>query len=295
MTALLLLFTLSLAPTNNSVAVSIRPLEFIVKKIGGENLKVQSIVSSNISAHTYEPNPSDIKKLHTSTIAIYVSPELDLWMVKNRKKEIFAYSDWIPANFKKKLKFEHEHHGHEHHEHGHDEHHHHHELTFDPHFWMDPLTVKASLPQLCEFLCQKFPNACENFKKNQKAFENELDALHKEIKEMLKDKRGRPVMTTHDFLGYFTERYELEYLQPIEPIPGKEISPKDMARLLKLVKEKKLKTIFSEPQLNDQNVRVLAKSAGTNQLTLDPQGSVEGIESYADLIRWNAKQIESGL
>ena len=121
-----------------------------------------------------------------------------------------------------------------------------------------------------------------------------LDELDKNIGESLKGKKVGPIMTTHDFLNYFCQRYNIEYLEPIEPIPGKEPSPKDILKLHRLVKEKDLKVLFSEPQLNTQNAKNLAESAGIKYLDLDPIGADKSIKDYKSLILWNLNQMLAG-
>lgn len=280
------LFQIFISASNPSILVSIQPLKFIVQEITQDQVEVHSLAAGNISAHTFEPKPSDIRRLEEAQIAIYVSPELDSWMLKHKSDKLVTFMDWIPKSHQLPIRYEHSHEEH----HGHHEH-----TTIDPHFWMDPIVVQSSLPLMTDFLCKKFEKSCPQFKKNSENFHKILSSLDQKIRSKLLRVKGRPLMSTHDFLNYFCSRYELDYLEPIEPIPGKEPSPKDLLKLKNLVTKKKLKTIFSEPQLNEQNVRILAEASGLSHKALDPQGVAPEIQNYESLLIWNTDQLASYL
>lgn len=284
---------LSQAP---KVLTSIVPMKFILQEVVGTEFQVESLTSGNVSSHVYDPTPSDVRKLYDSQIVFYVDSNLDHWMIRNRKNKIFSMLRLLPAENRNRFLFDADHSNHDHNE----KHHHHHKShqktkdSYDPHFWMDPLSVQKILPNLVEILCREFSKNCSLFKENAKKFSKNLDQLDKNIRESLKDKKVGPIMTTHDFLNYFCKRYNIEYLEPIEPIPGKEPSPKDILKLHRLVKEKNLKVLFSEPQLNTQNAKNLAESAGIKYLDLDPIGADKSIKDYQSLILWNLNQMLAG-
>ena len=275
-----------------AILTSIVPMKFILQEIVAPEFRVESLTSGNVSSHIYEPTPSDVRKLHESQIVFYVDSNLDHWMIRNRKNKIFSMMSLLPVENRKSFIFDHDHSDHDHHHHH--KSHHKAKRSYDPHFWMDPLSVQKILPNLVEILCQEFSKNCPLFQENAQKFSKKLDELDKNIRESLKGKKVGPIMTTHDFLNYFCQRYNIEYLEPIEPIPGKEPSPKDILKLHRLVKEKDLKVLFSEPQLNTQNAKNLAESAGVKYLDLDPIGADKSIKDYQSLILWNLNQMLAG-
>ena len=279
-----------------AILTSIVPMKFILQEIVAPEFRVESLTSGNVSSHIYEPTPSDVRKLHESQIVFFVDPNLDHWMIKNRKDKIFSMMSLLPVENRKSFIFDHDHsdHAHQSGHHHHHKNHHKAKSSYDPHFWMDPLSVQKILPNLVELLCQEFSKNCSLFKENAQKFSKNLDELDKNIRDSLRNKKVGPIMTTHDFLNYFCQRYNIEYLEPIEPIPGKEPSPKDILKLHRLVKEKNLKVLFSEPQLNTQNAKNLAESAGVKYLDLDPIGADKSIKDYQSLILWNLNQMLAG-
>jgi zinc transport system substrate-binding protein len=62
------------------IAVSIAPLELIIKEIVEDNFTITTIISPGVSPHTYEPVPSDIKILQNADVIFYVSDDLDGWI-----------------------------------------------------------------------------------------------------------------------------------------------------------------------------------------------------------------------
>jgi zinc transport system substrate-binding protein len=293
----LLIFSSPNPSASAPLLTSILPLKFIIQEITGSEIQVESLTSGNVSSHIYEPTPSDMRKLHQSQVVFFVDPSLDHWMIRQEREKSFAVLDLIPTEAKKAFVFHHHDH---HHHHGHTHSGHRHKTSgrakepkhpYDPHFWMDPLTVQQSLPGIVKVLCETLPQSCKIFEKNAEKFSKSLSVLDKQIRQALEEKKVGPIMTTHDFLNYFCQRYGLDYVEPIEPIPGKEPSPKDILRLHRLVKEKNLKVLFSEPQLNVQSAKNLAESAGIRHASLDPIGADKSIQSYSSLILWNLKQL----
>ena len=91
------------------------------------------------------------------------------------------------------------------------------------------------------------------------------------------------------------KRYNLNYAGAIELSPGKEASPRYLANLIEKIKKSGTKAIFSEPQLPDKPAKVISEATGLNIFILDPNGGIEGRNSYWDLILYNARTLKQAL
>jgi len=224
--------------------------------------------------------------------ALSVDKEYDAWFDKMGIQKQVRALDVLPSSFVQRPQFE----GHHHHEgHDHSEHEEHHHGSRDPHFWMNPLAVDALLSPLVKQICSWEPKDCARLQGRAKEFSTQLIALDKEVQSLLTPVKGKAFLSSHDGFGYFVRRYQLEYLEPIEPLPGQEPSPKDIQRILKTASQKGVQTIFGETQLPVGPVEALAQATKTKVEILDQYGASAQIKNYADLILDNARKIRKGL
>lgn len=273
--------------------VSSNPARAIVEEITGINADLTTIVPPGSSPHTYSLKPSVIRKAMQSKAIFYLSNEIDGWAVNIPDVAKIALFDLLPDSLK--LQFEtghcggdeapeHDHYGHNH-AHG----------AFDPHFWTDPLTVKAIVEPLRKKLSELDPDHAANYAANAANFSARLDLLHKQVTKILAPIRGSYVFLFHPSFNYMLKRYGLIFAGTIEDMPGKELSPQKLAVLIKKVQGSKTKSIFSEPQLPERPAKLIADEAGVSLFMLDPVGGVKGRNKYNDLILYNARVLQRAL
>jgi ABC-type Zn uptake system ZnuABC Zn-binding protein ZnuA len=277
----------SLSPGGEGIVyvTTVHPAAEILKQVVGDRAKVVRLLSPTDSPHTYEPTPRDREKVEHATGLVYVAEDLDGWIARFPAKKKVELLKLLPQE---RILFMEGHHGEEHHgeEHG---------AIADPHFWTDPLAVKAILPNLVKALSELDPDGSEIYRANAERFAAELDAMHEEISRTLEPVKGSPVILFHPSFQYLLKRYGLKMAGVIEEFPGKEASPRYIEEMKHLIQSSGAKAVFTEPQLNPRPAEVVAEEAGVKLFLLDPLGGVEGRETYADLLRYNAKVLFEAL
>ena len=269
---------------------TIHPIGQIIAEITGEPDNVEVLLAPGTSPHTYAPKPSDIKMIRNSKALIYVSPFLDEWAAAIDAPEKIQLIGLLPDSMK--IYFDHAHnHSHDHTHHSHDEH----EKVADPHFWTDPLTVKALAEALADTLGLLYPSRKAYYQDNFLKFSRKLDSLHTEVKKITSGIRGKDVVLFHPSFLYFLERYGMNYMAAVEESPGKEPSPKFIAELSKKIRSAGVKAIFSEPQLAVEAVRAVSEASGTKFYELDPIGGTDSLNSYREIILYNARTFKKAL
>lgn len=265
------------------VVVSIHPLLDIVAQVGGERVNADFIVPAGASPHTFEPRPSDMKKISASRLFVTVGAGLEFWADKavrsagQKDLRVLRLSDGMPLRYGT--------HRHDHAEggaHGHEE-------SADPHIWLDPVLVKEMAGRIAAVLGETDPQNRAYYKERAARFGKELDALNAEIKARVSRFRVRDYVTFHAAWYYFSERYGLRVAAVIEEAPGKEASPGHIARVVDEVKRSGAKVVFAEPQFNPRVAEVIAGEAGARVLFLDPMGGpgLKGRDTYLGLMRYN--------
>src|SRR2546428_10101753 len=72
------------AETTLPVVVTFYPLQEFAQRVGGERVRVVTLVPPGAEPHDYEPPPQDITALHAAHIVIYTAAGLEPWLDKLR-------------------------------------------------------------------------------------------------------------------------------------------------------------------------------------------------------------------
>ena len=119
--------------------------------------------------------------------------------------------------------------------------------TSDPHIWTDPLTMKQVSAALADQLKTDLGLDVSVRAKDQQA---KLDSLNREISTMVDGlpANNRRLVTGHESLGYFAQRYGFKLVGAIIPSLNSqaEVSAADMAALKTAIQENQVKAIFTE-------------------------------------------------
>ena len=271
------------------VSVSILPQQYFVKQIAGDAVEVNVMVGKGADPHTYEPKPKQMTALEKSDLYFAIGIEFEeAWLPKFQKSYPNLKIVKTDAGVEK-IKFEghhehgehdhhhdakHEHashdakhdHKHEHAGHNHHDHEHHHG-EFDPHIWLDPVSVKVQAKNIATALSKKYPENKALFESNLAKFEARLDELDGFIKNTLANVKNREFIVYHPSWGYFAKRYDLEQIA-IE-VEGKEPKPAQLKELIEEAKEHGVKVIFVAPQFSKKAAQTIAKESGASVVEID--------------------------
>jgi zinc/manganese transport system substrate-binding protein len=171
----------------------------------------------------------------------------------------------------------------------------------DPHVWFDPTIVAHAAPAIADELVAAGADRATTDRCLDE-FTGELEALDAELSDTLAaiPAERRLLVTNHDSLGRFAERYDLEVLGSV--IPGSstlaEASPADLEQLAEDIEATGVAAIFTEALETTDEATTLADRLGIDVVTLYTDSLGEegsGAETYADLMRFNATAIAEAL
>jgi len=268
----------------NVAAVTIAPLADLVARLAGERWQVRTIVPPGISPHVFDPKPRDVRAFADARLVVSVGAGYDDWVsrcVAAAASKAFLHDAGATVGVVA------EEGGHDQHAHG--------ELGHDPHWWLSPVLAARALPPLAARLSELDPPGREGYAARALELTAVLERLDAELGRTLSSVRGRPFVTAHNAWSYLAERYGLVVAGSIEPVPGREPSPKDLLRLVASARSRNLTAVFTEPQFPTGAARVIAGDAGLKLEELDPFGGVPGRLHYEDMMRFNARSLLEGL
>jgi zinc transport system substrate-binding protein len=140
----------------------------------------------------------------------------------------------------------------------------------NPHVWVSFEGARRQAANIAEVLAAVSPDRAEAFRANARAYAGKLSALEKTMRDALAPYAGTPIVTFHEAFPYFARDFRLEIAGVIESEPGTEPSARELADTIKLVRARRVKALFGEPQFSDRSAQVIARETGTRVYQLDP-------------------------
>ena len=183
----------------------------------------------------------------------------------------------------------------------HDDKHDHDHSAGDPHIWLDPMRVAAGIGAIVEAAVDAGHDA-EAITACAEDYRTELTALDAEISELVASvpTTSRNLVTNHDALGYFADRYDFTVIGTVIPSTSTmaATNPADLADLAALIEESGVTTIFTDAESSDVDAAALAERLDgvrvTPLLTGSLTSGVEDGRDYVTLMRTNAERIVVG-
>jgi zinc transport system substrate-binding protein len=262
------------------VVVTIFPVADLVAKVGGDAIRVETLLPPRASVHTWAATPGQIRALDHAAGYVSVGGGLDGWLDDAVEGvpglRTLRITDGIHLARTAR--------GGE-------------EGTGDPHVWLDPILVRDSvLPRLTAFLVDLAPTHEAGLRARADALRDSLTALDADIRRTLAGAK-RSFIATHDAWSYFADRYDLRQLGSLYESPGHEPSARALAGLVDAARAAGVGAVLSEPQLAGTAARALAGELDVDVVVVDPLGGpgIEGREGYLQLMRFNARAFARAL
>ena len=170
-----------------------------------------------------------------------------------------------------------------------------HGLDADPHVWQDPSRVAGALDVIASAGTAIGRPDCSA------DYASELMALDAEITELLSDipPARRIMVTSHDSLAYFADRYGFEIVGTVIPSTNTlaQTNAADLAELADVIEERSVRAVFTEALESTADADALAARLDveivplvTDALTDDP-----ATDTYVEMMRFNAAEIAGAL
>jgi ABC-type Zn uptake system ZnuABC Zn-binding protein ZnuA len=244
----------------------------IVREVARDAVDLRVLIGPGVNPHDYEPSAQEIRLVADSALVLRNGAGLDDFLddaIEGSGVElIVTVTDGIelrPAAREEEHADEDEH------------------GAFDPHVWHDPTNVQVMAGNVAEALAEVFPEDAATFRENAAAYNARLDEVDAEMRALIDSipEAGRMMVTAHDSLGYFLDRYGLEFVGAVVPstTSGAETSARELAALQDLITSLGVKAIFAEATVDPSVAERLAVDTGVRVVTdlygdsLGPEGS----------------------
>ncbi len=169
--------------------------------------------------------------------------------------------------------------------------------ALDPHVWLDPVRMATAVELIADRIATLDPSI--DIQSQADAYIDQLEQLQREISETLDPLDDRKLVTSHDALGYFAQRYDFEVVGVI--VTGgstlAEPSAADLAALVDAIEDSGARAIFTDAY-NPTTLAEAVASEVEGDVAVVPliTGSLtDEAESYIDMMQLNAQRIAEAL
>ncbi len=274
--------------SNAPIGLSTFTLYDITKHIVGDTQELYMLMPFGADTHSFEPTPKLIAKMQRSSLVVYSGAGLQHWIeefdFENRAVDMSHY-------VKLKVLKKHD----EHHEE--DEHHH---GAIDPHYWLDIDNMVKITEILTRELIVVSPKNKELYNKNKDSYIAMLKKLDADFEQKLSECKKNTIIVNHNAFSYLSDKYGFHSESLSGLSPDAQPDAKTMIKLIEIIKEHNLSTVFFESFASDKAMKSIAKEAKVKVDVLQPLGNITADEakknmSYEDIMRENLAKISKAL
>ena len=303
------------------VVADIAPVHSLVSRVMDGIGKPDLIVPNETSPHDYRLRPADAEALENAGLVFWMGEGLTPWMERALESlsgeativELLALDETKTLPFREGALFDahdhsehddhddHDDHGHDkehddhddHDDHGHDDHAGHDHGEFDPHAWLSTDNAKTWLNVIAAKLSSIDPTNAGGYFANASEAIVELDALDKEVDEMLDTVRGGKFIVFHDAYQYFETVYDFPASGAISLGDASDPGAARIAEIAKRIESENIQCVLSEPQFNANMVDNVMAGTEAKTEVIDPLGfGIEpGSSLYTKLIKGMATSL----
>ncbi|ETX00340.1 MAG: hypothetical protein ETSY1_11620 [Candidatus Entotheonella factor] len=259
----------------------------VAKQVGGDTIRVTTLVGPDGDAHTFEPSPQDSILIKQAQLIFEIGLHFETWLEKFYEVSESQAVRVVVSEGLSLLSAEHE-----------DDH------DVDPHIWHDVQNIIHITQRVRDALIQVAPAQADRYRANATQYIEALQGLDAWVVDQVQSLPAshRKLVTAHDTFGYFAKRYGFTVVgtalegfstEAAEPSAGA------VAALVNRITAEGVPAIFAENTHNSKLIQRIARETGV-QLppplytdALGPPGSAGA--TFIEMMRYNVTTIVNAL
>lgn len=266
------------------VVASFTILGDLVSEIGGDRVKVVSLVGPNGDAHMYEPSPQDIRRAFEADLVILNGMGFEgamdrlVPMVSASTRVVIAGKGIDPIiDVVNGV------------------------ATPDPHAFHSIKSLKVYGDNILRALVALDPAGKVYYQGRWDAYQHRLDALDTQMHEIFDryPPHRKTIITTHDAFSYFGRDYGLTFLTPLGTSTDEEPAAKHLVSIIEQAKDGDIGTVFVESTTSPRIMDQVAKEAGAvlgDRVYADALSTPqEGVHTIEAMFRHNARAFQGAI
>ena len=241
----------------------------LVRQVGGDRVDISTLIPAGADVHTYEPPPSQIAKLGQAKLVVMNGLGLEAALEDTIREN--ASSSATVLELAAALPT----------------------LKDNPHLWLDVQNGMTYVERIRDALASIDPAGADVYRTNAEGYLAELRTLDQEVTAAVESipPEQRKLVTFHDAYPYLAQGYGLEIVGFVVQSAGSEPSAQEVADLTKAIRDQHVPAVFKEPQFSARILELAADDAGVQVCSLYSDAFSDEVESYVDLMRFNAVEL----
>ncbi|WP_442903306.1 zinc ABC transporter substrate-binding protein ZnuA [Gilliamella sp. Occ3-1] len=259
---------------NAKVISSVKPIGFITEAIVSGVTDTDIILPDGASPHTYYLKPSDLAKLKSAELVIWVGKDMEAFMptiLKNIDKQKQIELMTVPE-IKSLLRTSHDKHEQED-AHSHDEVSQGHHGEYDEHIWLSPKIAKIIAQSIHDRLITLYPDKSTLIDENLDEFITKLTETEQNIAKKLITVQNRGYFVFHDAYGYFEAQFGLKKLGSFTINPAVQPGVQKVYAIQQKLKDHQAVCVFREPQFSPAVIEKIVSGTDVRIGELNPLGT----------------------
>jgi len=273
--ALLLTTAQAAADSRVKVVATFSILGDLVANIGGDRVDVAVLVGPDTDAHTYQPRPSDARTLAGAQVLVSNGLGFEGWIDRLAEAASFKGRQIVASAEAAQ--------------------------ESDPHCWQDVACARRYVANIADGLAAADPANAALYHARAAEYDQRLATLDRwiraEIARVPEDRRK--AITGHNAFRYFARAYGVRFSAPRGHNTDNEPTARDVANLIRQVREQKIKALFVENMTNPNLVDEIARDSGASvgpPLYSDALSNPGGpAATYEAMMRHNVTALVAGM
>ncbi len=248
--------------------------------------EVESLMGPGVDPHLYRMAAKDLSRIRRANLILAIGLHLEgkvqeTLLDLQKKKPVIFVGDWISSQQLLPIEGS--------------------KNSYDPHIWFDPNIWLQIAEKLKDDFSTRDPERAAIFDANYQAFaqmlRKEVEALKKLIESIPSSQRV--MITSHDAFRYFGRAFGIEVHGILGVSTDAEVGIQRLDDLAKLIRKRKLRSIFVENSVPQAAIEGLKRASGCEiggELFGDSLGDRnESTGQFLGMLRHNVETIVKGL
>ncbi len=262
----------------------------LTRQIGGDQVRVESLMRGPENPHNVIPKPSFVMKLRKADLFVHLGLDAEPWVPNllrsARQARLLSGGTGNIDTSTGIVLLEVPSQG---------------ELTRalgdihvygNTHYVLDPLNGIVIGRTIARALTRVEPEHASLFDERARELERDLRALTEKLTQAMEPLAGARVVTYHRTWPYFLKRFKLQKLDEVEPKPGIAPGPRHIAQLAEEMERSGVGLVIVETFSNQRTAqRVADLSKGRTVLLAQEVNAVPGVETYQALFEYNTEAL----
>ncbi len=236
-----------------NIVTTVAPLTDIVRNIGGDRINLFGIIPDGTNSHTFEPKPSDAKRLAAADLVIVNGLQLEEPTLKLAEANLrsgaeikklgdntVAEGDWLfDFSFPKE------------------------DGKPNPHLWMNPKYALKYAELSRDWMAARDTKNADYYRSNFEKYKMVLDRLDRAIREAVQTvpEKNRRLVTYHDSWAYWAREYGWTVIGAVQPSDFKEPRPREVAAVIDQLKQEQVPAVFGSEVFPSKVLQQIARES----------------------------------